>query len=133
MSASSSKFDTVLDLCREKQRRIVLAVLAEQQRSLTTDDLVKMIVTHNHRTPLTEVSGETVARIKTALYHIHIPRLEEAGFIEYDSERQLVDPTAEFDRGEPHLSAILNADPDLATSLWAERPDGTTELDKKGE
>lgn len=115
MSGSSFEFDTVLDLCGNKHRRVVLALLAEQQRTLTMDDLTKAIVKHNHHTPLTAVSGETVTRIKTSLYHAHIPKLEAVGLVEYDSERQLVEPTEQFDRIEPHLSAIVDADPGLAT------------------
>ncbi|MFC6826274.1 DUF7344 domain-containing protein [Halopelagius fulvigenes] len=133
MSRSLSEFDTILDLCEDKHRRIVLAVLAEQQRSLTMDDLTKMVVKHDHQTPLTEISGEIVTRIKIGLRHAHIPKLEEAGLVDYDSDRQLVEPTAEFDRVEPHLSAILGADPELATSLWEERPACVTESNEDGE
>jgi hypothetical protein len=42
-----------------------------------------------------------------------IPKLETAGAIEFDSERELVGPTAAFERFDPYLSAIVEADPDL--------------------
>lgn len=113
MGGSSIDFDTVLDLCRDKHRRITLAVLADQQQSLSLTDLTKAIVKHNHDTPLTEVSDETVTRIRITLYHIHIPKLVEAGLVEYDSQRQLVEPTMQFDQIEPLLSPILDADSEL--------------------
>ena len=133
MNRSSSEFDTVLDLCEDKHRRFVLTVLAEQQRSLTMDDLTKMAVKRNRHTRPTAVSGEIVTRVKTGLHHVHIPKLEEAGLIEYDSERQLVEPTAEFDRMEPYLSAILGADPELATSPWKEHSTCVTGSNEEGE
>lgn len=117
MSRSSLEFDAVLDLCGNQHRRIVLGVLADQQRTLTMDDLTKAIVKHNHHTPLTEVSGETVSQIKTSLDHVHIPKVEAAGLIEYDSGRQLVEATERFERFEPHISEILDADPGLAPPL----------------
>lgn len=110
-------FDTVLDVCEHKHRRIVLAALADQNQSVTVTDLAKVIVKHNHHMPLTEVDGETVTRIQTTLHHVHLPKLDEAELVEYDSERQLVEPSAQFERGVPHLSAILAADSELPTPL----------------
>ena len=106
-------FDTVLDLCREQHRRIVLATLTEEQGSLTVNDLQRTILNYNHHTPVTEASEEMLLEIQLALHHTHIPKLESAGVVEYDSERQLVKPTKQFDQLHPHLSAILNADPEL--------------------
>lgn len=117
MSSSPFGFDATLDLSGAKHRRIVLAVLAEQQQSFTLDDLAKAIVKHNHHTPLKEASGETITQIKTELYHCHIPKLEDTGVVEYDADRHVVEPTAAFERLEPHLSAILDADPELSPSL----------------
>ncbi|MFC4550013.1 MULTISPECIES: DUF7344 domain-containing protein [Halorussus] len=115
MSGNPLKFDTVLDLCQHNHRRIVLAALADRRQSVATNDLTKEIVKRDHPVPPTETSGETVTRIETALHHVHLPRLEDAALVEHDPERQLVKPTAQFARGEPHLSAILDADPALAT------------------
>lgn len=117
MNEGPFAFDTVLKLCGEKHRRIVLAVLAEEQRSLTVNDLTGTILTHNHHTPVTEVSEEVLTEIRSSLYDTHIPKLESAGVIDYDSERKLVEPTEQFDRLQPHLSAILGIDPNLDESI----------------
>jgi hypothetical protein len=111
------EFDTVLDACKHSHRRIVLATLVERHQSVSVDDLATAIVTHNHHMPPTDVSGETLTRIRTALHHVHLPKLDEVGFIEYDSEHQLVEPTARLDSGESHLLAVLNADAELAMPL----------------
>ncbi|WP_290815376.1 hypothetical protein [Halovivax sp.] len=107
------EFDAVLDLCRDRRRRIVLAVLADQQRSLTLNDLVKTIVKHNHHLPVTAVSGAEFSRVRVSLTHVHIPALEAASVIDYDSNRALVEPTARFDELQPRLSAVIEADPEL--------------------
>lgn len=111
MSRDSSEFDTVLDLCRDHHRRIVLAVLAEEHRSLTVNDLSTAILKYNHQTPITAVSEEVLTDIRLSLYHEHIPKLESEGVIEYDSERQHVVPTERFDQLQPSISAIIEADP----------------------
>ncbi|WP_049912606.1 DUF7344 domain-containing protein [Natrialba hulunbeirensis] len=113
MSESPIPFDTVLDLCGDEHRRIILAVLAAEQRSLMVNDLRSTILTHNHHMPVTDASEEVLTEIQSSLHHTHIPKLESAGIIEYDSERQLVEPTEQFDQLQPHLSAILGTDPNL--------------------
>lgn len=117
MVGTSIEFDAVLDVCKHEHRRIVLAALADQRQSVSINDLAKAIVKYNHHTPLTEADGKTITGIQTALHHVHLPKLEAVGLVEYDSERQLVEPTAQLERGVPHLSAILDADPALATPL----------------
>jgi hypothetical protein len=106
-------FDTILDLCRVQQRRIVLSVLADEHRPLTVRDLTHVITTHNHDAPLTEVPEKAVTQIQVSLHHIHLPKLEAAGVIEYDPKNQLVELTNEFDQLQPALSTIVDADPGL--------------------
>lgn len=111
------ELDTVLDVCEHKHRRIVLAALTDQHQSLSINDLTNAIVKHNHHTPPAEAADETVTQIQTALHHVHLPKLAEAGLIQYDPEQQLVEPTAQLDRAESHLSAILAVDSELPTPL----------------
>lgn len=117
MAETPLDFDGVLDLCRNKHRRIVLGVLAAQQRPLTANDLTNAILKHNHHASPTEVSGETATGIQSALYHEHLPRLAAAGLVEYDTERHLVEPTPQFERIAPRLTTILDADFDLDPPL----------------
>jgi hypothetical protein len=106
-------FDTVLDLCGAEHRRIVLAVLTVERRSLTMDDLQRTILAHNHHTPVTDASEDVLTDILVSLHHTHLPKLESAGVIDYDSERHLVESTELFDQLQPHLSAILGTEPKL--------------------
>lgn len=117
MVGTSSEFDTLLELCQERHRRIVLAVLATEKRSLTMNDLTKVIVKHNHHTPLREVSEDELGQIRMALFHVHIPKLEDLSLVDYDQERQQVEPTSQFDQLQPQLSAIIDADPDLEAPI----------------
>jgi len=113
MSERSIEFDTVLDLCRDRHRRTVLAFFANQQRSLTLNDLVKTIIKHNHHLSVSAVSGDELSQIRLSLVHQHIPALEAVSVVEYDPDRELVEPTERFDELQPALSAIIEADPEL--------------------
>ncbi|QCS43029.1 hypothetical protein [Natrinema versiforme] len=113
MVTTSTEFDTVLELCQERHRRIILAVLATEKRSLTVNDLTKAIVKHNHHVPLLEISEEESREIRVSLHHMHIPKLEHLSLVHYDQERKLVEPTPQFDQLQPQLSAVIDADPEL--------------------
>jgi len=63
MSEDSIAFDSVLDLCQNQHRRIVLGTLAEEQRSLTVNDLTKAILKYNHQMPITEASEDVLTEI----------------------------------------------------------------------
>ncbi|MFU8868546.1 hypothetical protein [Natronococcus sp.] len=117
MVGSTTEFDTVLELCQAQHRRIILATLAHEKRSVTVTDLTKAILKHNHHTPLAEVPEEETERIRLALHHVHLPKLADQSLVGYDQEQQLVEPTPRFDQILPQLSAIINADPDLDLSI----------------
>jgi DNA-binding transcriptional ArsR family regulator len=113
MVGTDTKFDTVLDVCEHPHRRIVLATLAETYQSVPVNDFANVIGKYNHDGPVVAVSDETLTRIRTDLRHVHLPKLDEAGLVEYGSEHQLVEPTAQFESRESQLMAVLDADPNL--------------------
>lgn len=116
MDGASITLNTVLDVCGHKYRRIVLATLANQQQSLSIDDLTNAIIKHNHHLPLAETSSEKVTEIQTALHHVHLPKLAEAGFLQYDPEQKVAESTAQIGREGSNLSAILAMDSELPTT-----------------
>ena len=116
MDGTLIELDPVLDVGEHKHRHVVLAALADQQQPVPINDLTNAIIKHNHHTPPTEAADETITQIRTALYHVHLPKLTETGLIQYDSERQLVEPTAQVDRAASHLSANLALSSELPTT-----------------
>ncbi|KAA9396472.1 hypothetical protein Har1130_17510 [Haloarcula sp. CBA1130] len=113
MSGSSLSFDSLLNLCQHQHRRIVLAALTEEQRSLTLDELTQAVLKHNHQTAITEVSEDVIAEIRNSLYHVHLPKLASGGLISNYPDRQFVEPGEQFDQVQQTVSAILDADPTL--------------------
>lgn len=113
MREESTAFDSVLNLCQDQHRRIVLAVLTAEQRSLTLNDLTQTILKYNHQTPITEASTDEITEVRLSLYHRQLPKLASEGLIDYDSERQLIEPTERLEELQPTLATILDADPTL--------------------
>ena len=117
MSETHSTVGSVFDLCQHQHRRIVLALLAAERQSLTLNDLTQTVLEYNHQALPTEVSEDVPTEIRLSLHHIHLPKLASDGPITYDPDRQLVEPTEQFEQVEPTLATILNADPTLETPI----------------
>lgn len=112
MTERSAERERIRELCRERHRCIVLALLAEHQRSLTLHDVTKAIVRNDRDAPLTEIEPGVVAETQRALETEHVPTLDDAGLVEYDRERGLLEPTVELDQLASHVTTV--AEDDLA-------------------
>lgn len=108
--------DAVLELCQHEHRRIVLRTLADERRTMTVSELAEAISDHLQGPTTPGVPEEAPARVRVGLHHRHLPRLETVDVVEYDDERNVARPTADFDRVEPHISAVLDAEPVIARS-----------------
>jgi hypothetical protein len=117
MSETRSTVDSVFDLCQHQHRRIVLGILATEQRSLTLNDLTKTVVKYNHQASPTAVSKDVLRGVRLSLHHVHLPKLASDGFVTYDPDRWLVDPTEQFEQVEPTLATVLDADPTFETPI----------------
>ena len=117
MGGTTSAFDSILDLCRDQHRRIVLATLAAEQRSVTLNDLTQSVLEYNHQTAPAEASEDVLTEIRLSLHHKHLPKLASAGLVTYDPDRQVVEPTEQFEQAQPTVSTILDTDPTLETPV----------------
>ena len=103
-------FDAVLELCQHEHRRLVLEVLAAERRAMSVEELAEAVGARKRDAAPRDVPEED-DRIRVGLHHRHLPRLETVGLVEYDDRRNVVELTDEFDRVEPHVSAVLEAGP----------------------
>ena len=117
MSETTSAFDSILDVCHHQHRRIVLALLVSEQRSLTLNDLTKTVLEYNHQASPTAVSEDVLTETRCSLHHKHLPKLASDGVVTYDPDQRLVEPTEQFEQVEPTLATILDADPTLETPI----------------
>jgi hypothetical protein len=112
-----STFDSVLDLCRNQHRRIVLGILVAEQRSVTLNDLIQAVLKFNHQIPPTEAPDDLLAETRNSLHHNHLPKLDSEGLITYKPDRGHVAATEQLEAVRPIVSALLDADPELEAPL----------------
>ncbi|WP_254861714.1 DUF7344 domain-containing protein [Halovivax gelatinilyticus] len=86
MSESVSELDveTVCTLIGSPRRQRVLAILDDADRPLRTREVVETLAAE---------SDEPYERVRTSLTHVDLPKLIRSGVVEYDRERDRIEPT----------------------------------------
>ena len=110
MRTDSSEIDELFSLCSDPHRRIVLSTLLERDRVMTRDELTEAIVVHNHHVAIEEIDDAERSRITGLLHHVHLPKLADSGYLEYDHQRTLVAPSARLDAARSSLLSVLDVD-----------------------
>jgi len=79
--------DTALQLLADQQRREVLHRLVESNGSASMDELISAVVTNTSspRNP-----DEVRNHIAVNLHHVHLPKLQDTGIIEYDTSSEAI-------------------------------------------
>ena len=78
--------DEVLTLLSDRYRRHVLACLDGMPPPVALEDLTDQVAGREFQQPPDNVSMIKRTQIATALHHTHLPKLEEAGIIVYDTD-----------------------------------------------
>lgn len=78
--------DLVFELVRSPRQRRVLRVLSGTTDSMATDELATRVASVEEDVPPDEVTNRQRKRVYVALYQTHLPKLADAGVVDYDRE-----------------------------------------------
>ncbi len=83
--------DTVLSLIANEHRRAILNALDNaSEKTLSYDALIERVADRIRDEDTERVSDEHRQRVRIALHHTHLPKLEEARIIDYVAETEHV-------------------------------------------
>jgi DNA-binding transcriptional ArsR family regulator len=104
--AGREQFDVgeLFEALSDPGRRYVLTYLLQSEGSVACSELVDYVV---ERTDTGMTESEFRRRVITELTHSHLPKLEAAGLVTYNMERQLVGPTDLTPAVRPYLHLAL--------------------------
>lgn len=105
-SIERTSLDNIFDLLSHRRRRAVLDLLLTHDRPLSLTDLRNEVVEREQDTEITKIPEQRVRGVHVDLYHVHIPKLVEAGVVTYDQDRKLVEPTEKLSELEPFSSRL---------------------------
>lgn len=92
--------DLVFELLSSTRRRRVLYYLREHDGMATVNELAEQIAAMENDVEVEDLNRQQRKRVYVSLYQTHVPKLEEAGIIEYDDETgevRLTDRAVETD------------------------------------
>ena len=100
--------DVVFDLLSSSRRRFVLQYLSQHEGPVPFSELANELAAWENDTDVEDITERQRKRVYVSLYQTHVPKLEEAGVVDYDADSGEVQLRSEVDR----LSAHLDADDD---------------------
>lgn len=97
------RWDEILDALADPYRReLLVALLAENPQDDDDTDPLDLLA-----------SGEESDRLETQLLHVHLPKLEELGFVRWDRETNEVSKGPNWDEIAPVLELVQNHSDEL--------------------
>ncbi|MDG5759035.1 hypothetical protein QA600_06745 [Natronococcus sp. A-GB1] len=84
---ASDRIDEILRSLGDARRRRLISYVREQGPTSRTDAARQLAAWKNDTSPAT-LSDEAVERAEIALHHKHLPALEDARLVEYDSRSE---------------------------------------------
>lgn len=84
----------VFDILKNERRRLVLEHLDEQDGSVTLGELAERLAAVENEKPEAQVTSKERKRLYVGLYQCHLPRMDDADAIDFDSNRGSIETTA---------------------------------------
>ncbi len=82
--------DVIFELLKNRRRREVLKYLLDTEGTVTLGELAEQIAAWENDTTVNALSSDQRKRVYVALYQTHLPKMDDAGIIEYDQDRGLI-------------------------------------------
>ena len=79
--------DVVFELLSAERRRLLLRYLDENGGRTMLGDVAGVIAAAENDLPVEEITSEQRKRVYVGLYQCHLPKLDDANVIDYDSDR----------------------------------------------
>ena len=96
----------VFEVLRNQRRRYALAFLKRAGRPVELGDLAQQVAAWEYETSVDDVTPEQRKRVYTTLQQTHLPRMDEAGILAFDSDHGTVAPTDRTDEISVYLEVV---------------------------
>lgn len=93
------KASRLFDALADERRRVVLDCLAGADAPMAVEDLARQVAARRRwgEEPAgrSDPPADAVHRVHVSLHHAHLPKLDDAGLVEYDPDEQVVRAAAD--------------------------------------
>jgi hypothetical protein len=99
----SLSLDLVFGILKNGRRRRVIKYLRDADEEVTLSDLAEHIAAIENDTTPAQLTSSQRKRVYVGLYQCHLPKMDDAGVIEYNQARGLVERTEQATHFEQYL------------------------------
>lgn len=124
-TAESLSPDEIFHLLQTSRRRDALRYLKEHDDQVRMRDLTDQVAAWENDTTVEGLSSTQRQRVYIPLYQTHLPKLDEAGVIEYDQSRGTVERLPLADELDPYIEGISVGDDEAIPGRAARHPAST--------
>ncbi|WP_135302533.1 DUF7344 domain-containing protein [Haloarcula amylovorans] len=96
----------IFDVLQNERRRYVLQYLREHGGPIELGDLTSEVASMEYDCDCADVSSAQRKRVYTTLQQTHLPRMAEAGIVEYDPDDGVVTTTAQTEELTVYLEVV---------------------------
>jgi predicted transcriptional regulator len=98
--------DELFEVLSNRRRRYTVHALEDTETAAEIGDVAEQVAAWEYDVDVEEVSYEERKRVYTALQQSHLPMMDDAGIVEFNKDRGLVEPTASLDDIEVYMEVV---------------------------
>lgn len=83
--------DVIFEVLKNRRRRDVLEYLQSADGPVTLSELAEQIAAWENDVPVSALNSTQRKRVYVALYQTHLPKMDDVGVIDYDSDRGTIE------------------------------------------
>ena len=108
--------DLVFDVLKNQRRRYALHYMRHADDSVQLSELAEQVAAWENDIEVEAISAAERKRVYTALYQSHLPKLDDAGIVEYNQNRGIVELSGAAEQLDVYLD--LESQPDVPWANW---------------
>ena len=108
--------DLVFDVLKNKRRRYALHYMRHADGSVQLSELAEQVAAWENDITVEAITAAERKRVYTALYQSHLPKLDDAGIVDYNQNRGIVELSSAAEQLDVYLD--LDAQPDISWANW---------------
>lgn len=103
--------DTMLELLSNQRRRFTIHFLKQREGEVVDiSELSERVASWENGKPMTELSHQERKRVRNALRQYHLPKMDDYGFIDFDSRRGTVALTEAASNANIYIDSLTGSD-----------------------
>lgn len=98
--------DELFEVLSNRRRRFTIHALEQRDEPSDLGDLAERVAAWEYDVDVDEVGHAERKRVYTALQQSHLPKMEEAGVVEFDKREGVVAPTPALEDADVYLEVV---------------------------